>query len=80
AWRGEARSRAAVATMNLAADLGGSTTSCPGIGGLRREGPVTLSWETVGTGSVRTVRVRATVPAGATPVVDSVEFLVRCGP
>ena len=80
AWRGEARSRAAVATLNLAAELGGSTTSCPGIGGTRQEGPVTLSWEAAGTGSVRTVRVWATVPAGARPVVDSVEFMIRCAP
>ena len=80
AWRGEARSRAAVATLNLAAELGGSTTSCPGIGGTRQEGPVTLAWEAAGTGSVRTVRVRATAPAGARRVVDSVEFMIRCDP
>lgn len=75
--RGEARSRMAVSIMNVLAEVGApGTQDCVGLTGSRVEGQVAITWEPLGSGPVRTVRVRAAV--GAAGVSDSVEFRVRC--
>ncbi len=80
ARRGEARVRLAIALLNVVAEVGApAPESCSGLTGSRQDGRVALSWEALGDGQVRTVRVRATVPdVGAATVSDSLEFRIRC--
>lgn len=79
ARRGEARSRMAIAMLNVVAEVAApGPQDCAGLAGRRQEGQVTLAWEPLGSGPVRTIRVKATVGAGAGLVSDSLEFRLRC--
>lgn len=79
ARRGEARSRMAIAMLNVVAEVAApGAQDCLGLAGSRQEGQVALSWEPLGSGPVRKVRVQATVGLGAALVSDSLEFRIRC--